>query len=109
MQVIELPAFYPTFAPSNEVPDPQWPGVPTGEPAGFQLIFDLAADDLVLPVEVRVFQGVVEMVHFRPGFGWGLFYYNDDNGLEDHLTSIFNPPLAACARGGWHLRHSEPV
>ena len=109
LQVIELQAFYPTFLPSNEVPDPLWPGVPAGEPAGFQLIFDLAADDLALPVEARVFQGVVEMVHFRPDLGWRLFYYNDDNGLEEHLTAIFDPPMGGMLRCGRHMRHSEPL
>ncbi|MHC4416671.1 MAG: hypothetical protein ACYS0G_15475 [Planctomycetota bacterium] len=97
VQVAELVVFLPSFVPDNQVPDPDWGGVPAGQPAGFEVFFDPAAPDKFLPLYLRVFRQVVEVLHFRPDLdAWGLFHYNDDRGLEHHLQQIFNLPVGAC-------------
>ena len=97
IQVAQLFPALPTFAPGNEVPNPNWGGVPAGSAAGFEIFFDEAVPDKTLPMYLRAFQGVVEVLHFRPDLNaWGLFHYNDDQGLEPLLQDIFNPPSGAC-------------
>ncbi len=97
LQIDELLPFLPTFSFSNEIPNPDWGGVPAGQPAGFEIFFDQLHLNPTIPVYLRVFEHAVEMVHFRFDLNvWGLFYYNDDQGLEKHLQVIFQPPVGAC-------------
>ncbi len=96
-QVQQLMPFLPTFTVSNEIPEPAWGGVPAGQPAGFEIFFDPLHLNPAVPVYLRVFQQAVEVVQFRFDLNiWGLFYYNDDRGLEKHLQVVFQPPVGAC-------------
>jgi hypothetical protein len=92
-EIFEVANFLPTFAPSNEVPDPEWPGVPAGLPAGFLMINLNATPEL--PLYTRAFQGVVE-VYFGDLTETGMTYYNDDQGLEEFLQFFYQPTVGAC-------------
>ena len=83
----------PSFAPTNQVPDPQWPGTPAGFPAGFQ-VMNLGLTPQ-LPLYMRVFDGVVE-VFFGDITETGMTYYNDNNGLELLLQELYHPTVGAC-------------
>ncbi len=96
-QVNQILPFLPSFSPSNQIPNPEWSGVPAGQPAGFEIFFDPENINPFMPLYLRAFHHAVEVVHFRFDLNvWGLFYYNDNNNLEQILQLMFAPPIGAC-------------
>jgi hypothetical protein len=89
----------PTLSADNEVDDPEW------DPLGFDGFMLFADEDhwRMLPSYVRVFDGVVEVAHYREDLKeWGFFYYADDHGLEPFVTERYDarPRGACCAADG---------
>ncbi len=84
----------PTFSPGNEVPNPQWSGVPAGQSAGLILISDEASGS-GLPQYLRVVEGVIEVLPLDLT-ATSLKYYNDNNGLESLLAALLVPIEGGC-------------
>ncbi len=90
----------PTMAPSNEVPDPEWPNT-AGEFAGYSVMPGENVFDL--PPYVRVWNGTVAV--YTDLDATSITYYGDNNGLEAFLASQFEegpvPPRPTLT--GWAL------
>ena len=97
-QISQLQTHLPTFSAGNEVPNPNWPGVPAGQPAGFLVWAGIDGQGSIPPYMV-VRDGVVEVVFAYPDTRADV-YYADDNGLEDFLEAeLASQPQGACCHG----------
>jgi hypothetical protein len=103
IQTDTLPGFLPTFTPSNEVPNPNWPSLPAGQFGG--IIVLTGPNGLgEIPPYMRIYQGIVEVFFAWPDTRADV-YYHDDRGLGIHLSQVLlNPPSGACCEGGCEQR-----